>query len=61
MTTKEPDTDRPRNASISRTESHEDSIDADQLFRGRKQVVITHQRDRYILRITRSGKLILNK
>lgn len=36
-------------------------IEADELFAGRKEVVITHNQDRYVLRITRHGKLILNK
>lgn len=36
-------------------------IEAEELFDGRKQVVITHNQDRYVLRITRHGKLILNK
>lgn len=36
-------------------------INADELFAGRKEVVITHNLDRYVLRITRHGKLILNK
>jgi hemin uptake protein HemP len=34
---------------------------ADFLFRGRQEVLITHNGDIYRLRITRNGKLILTK
>ncbi|TCT10624.1 hemin uptake protein HemP [Tepidamorphus gemmatus] len=37
------------------------SLDSAELFRGAREVVIVHNRERYILRITRQGKLILNK
>ena len=36
-------------------------IAADVLFRGRQEVLIRHQGEIYRLRITRNGKLILNK
>lgn len=36
-------------------------ITADLLFRGRQEVLIRHQGEIYRLRITRNGKLILNK
>lgn len=39
----------------------EDCIDSEDLFKGRKEVCIRHNQDRYVLRITRLGKLILNK
>ncbi|MFQ5849213.1 MAG: hemin uptake protein HemP [Candidatus Binatia bacterium] len=31
------------------------------LFQGKREVVIVHQEEEYILRITRNGKLILTK
>ncbi len=31
------------------------------LFQGRREVVIVHEAEEYILRITRNGKLILTK
>lgn len=36
-------------------------IDAVQIFRGAKEVIIEHQGARYRLRVTRRGKLILQK
>jgi len=39
----------------------EAAIDSNDLFKGRKEIVIRHNQDRYVLRITRQGKLILNK
>ena len=36
-------------------------IDSASLFAGRKEVQIRHQGELYRLRITRNGKLILNK
>lgn len=42
-------------------ENEQASIDSVELFRGNREIVIRHNRDRYILRITRQGKLILNK
>jgi hemin uptake protein HemP len=36
-------------------------VDAQQLFRGRREVVIEHEGVRYRLRITRRNKLILQK
>jgi hemin uptake protein HemP len=36
-------------------------VDAATLFGGHRQVVIGHNGCRYVLRITRHGKLILNK
>ena len=36
-------------------------FDSDCLFRGRNEIMIRHHGDIYRLRITRNGKLILNK
>jgi hemin uptake protein HemP len=36
-------------------------VEAESLFRGRREVVIAHAGQRYRLRITQSGKLILTK
>lgn len=36
-------------------------IEATQIFRGAKEVIIQHQGVRYRLRVTRRGKLILQK
>jgi len=36
-------------------------IDAQQLFQGRREIVIEHEGARYRLRITRRNKLILQK
>ena len=38
-----------------------ETIAADRLFRGQQEVLIRHQGETYRLRITRNGKLILNK
>jgi hemin uptake protein HemP len=40
---------------------HEVVIDARQLFRGEREIVIEHDGVRYRLRITRRNKLILQK
>lgn len=37
------------------------TIDSEDLFKGARELVIRHNQDRYVLRITRQGKLILNK
>jgi hemin uptake protein HemP len=36
-------------------------IDSHSLFRGRQEVCIVHNGETYRLRVTRNGKLILNK
>lgn len=36
-------------------------LSAEVLFRGTRALVIEHDSDRYVLRITRNGKLILTK
>ncbi|MFK7915415.1 MAG: hemin uptake protein HemP [Pseudomonadales bacterium] len=36
-------------------------IAAEELFRGRREIVIVHQGQSYLLRITRNDKLILTK
>ncbi len=52
----------PQHAPDRPTSNHsEESIDSQDLFKGRREIVIRHNQDRYILRITRQGKLILNK
>lgn len=62
MTRREAGAGQPQDPSPKPLEARgEDSIDAEQLFRGRKEIVISHNGDRYVLRITRHGKLILNK
>jgi hemin uptake protein HemP len=43
------------------TSARHEEIESGTLFRGAREVVIRHNRDRYVLRITRQGKLILNK
>ncbi|MCT8973583.1 hemin uptake protein HemP [Microbaculum marinisediminis] len=39
----------------------EDSVESSDLFKGRRELIIRHNQERYVLRITRQGKLILNK
>ncbi len=51
--TRRPDAEQPAR--------QEKTIDSDELFKGARELVIRHNQDRYILRITRQGKLILNK
>ena len=36
-------------------------VESEDLFRGQREVSIAHNGQKYILKITRSGKLILNK
>ena len=36
-------------------------IESTQLFDGKSEIVIVHQKEEYSLRITRNGKLILTK
>jgi hemin uptake protein HemP len=38
-----------------------DTIQGDQLFNGRQEILIAHHGDTYRLRVTRNGKLILTK
>ena len=49
----------PRAASA--TPSDRRSVASDDLFQGRRELVIVHGHDEYHLRITRAGKLILTK
>ena len=49
------------NASTDRQAAETVCVTSEELFRGARQVVIVHKADRYVLRITRQGKLILNK
>ena len=37
------------------------SYPSETLFGGRRAIVIVHRGERYVLRVTRHGKLILNK
>jgi len=37
------------------------SVRSSDLFRGEKELVISHRGEEYLLRITRTGKLILTK
>jgi hemin uptake protein HemP len=54
-------TDTQKPASPPPTQEPPIVLDADQLFAGRREVVIEHQGVRYRLRITRRNKLILQK
>ncbi len=38
-----------------------DALSSEMLFRGARVLLIEHDGDRYVLRITRNGKLILTK
>jgi len=60
VTDDDPDTptESPEHA---RTPARERTISSQTLFGSARQVVIVHNGDRYILRLTRQGKLILNK
>jgi hemin uptake protein HemP len=51
----------PRTPDRPTSSQSEESIDSEDLFKGRRELVIRHKQERYILRITRQGKLILNK
>lgn len=46
---------------IGSSEKSNPAIDSKALFAGHRELVILHNADRYVLRITRQGKLILNK
>jgi hemin uptake protein HemP len=56
-----PGSGTPRIPNRSATDPHEEPLDSTDLFKGRREIVIRHNQDRYVLRITRQGKLILNK
>jgi hemin uptake protein HemP len=56
-----PGRDRPRDAQPSATEQHLPVIQSRSLFGTSKEVVISHAGEMYRLKITRQGKLILNK
>lgn len=53
-----PETETPSDKARARSV---ETIDSARLFAGRREIVILHNRERYVLRITRQGKLILNK
>ncbi|MGY6709392.1 MAG: hemin uptake protein HemP [Rhizobiaceae bacterium] len=46
---------------MDRLETSHQSIDSQALFKGATEIVIDHEGAKYRLRITRQGKLILNK
>jgi len=48
-------------SSEERVEASRTAIDSRTLFRGATEIVIDHEGAKYRLRITRQGKLILNK
>lgn len=52
---------RPLAASEERVEASPTAIDSRTLFKGATEIVIEHDGAKYRLRITRQGKLILNK
>ncbi len=52
---------RPLASSEERIEASRTAIDSRTLFKGATEIVIDHEGAKYRLRITRQGKLILNK
>ena len=52
---------KPANAISGSVAADAPVVEASALFGGHRQVVIGHNGCRYVLRITRHGKLILNK
>jgi hemin uptake protein HemP len=59
--TSETSANRPPATGSERSGQNEKVIESDELFQGAREVVIRHNQDRYVLRVTRQGKLILNK
>jgi hemin uptake protein HemP len=57
----EPSSPRPPAPDSETPDRQEKAIDSSELFKGSRELVIRHNQERYILRITRQGKLILNK
>ncbi|NQV27261.1 MAG: hemin uptake protein HemP [Rhodopirellula sp.] len=56
--------DRDKTGQTNRTDDTggtDGTISTDRLFGGRDEILIRHGNDTYRLRITRAGKLILNK
>jgi len=51
----------PRHGAIGRLLQHASVIESECLFAGRKEVQIHHAGEVYRLRVTKNGKLILNK
>jgi len=47
--------------SAKNTLKQDDSISTDTLMQGKNELIIVHSDQKYILRITRNGKLILTK
>ena len=57
-------TERPPQASSAESQlpwSHRRRISTADLMQGAREVIIVHEREEYVLRITRTGKLILTK
>ena len=59
--TPNPGANVPRSPDRPAANPSDESIDSSDLFKGGREIIIRHNNDRYILRITRQGKLILNK
>ena len=55
--------DGPRQADPTKTGGHDEPrlVRSETLLGGQRQVVILHNDEHYVLRVTRQGKLILNK
>lgn len=51
----------PRDGGEPRRPPDDTALDSSRLFAGRKEVRIRHAGEVYLLRLTRNGKLILNK
>ena len=60
VTPNDPDTPRPSQPS-SATNGSQPIVESHELFRGASEILISHDGAIYRMRITRQGKLILNK
>ena len=54
------DDERPHESPRAQT-NHHDVVDSRDLFRGKRELQISHEGEVYRLRVTRNGRLILNK
>ena len=52
---------QPANLSSEKTADSPKVVSARELFAGEREICIEHEGERYVLRITRRGKLILQK
>jgi len=52
--------DQPHESTHQQT-NHGDVVDSRDLFRGKRELQISHEGEVYRLRVTRNGRLILNK